>query len=1399
MNGSRQPEKGIRVRTSAVDIDQLTATVQRCWEEVLGPVAAGTSVHFMACGGDSLRAVELSQRLAYALGYTVSPGWLLANPDLDIERLSATLAECQVADAPHSDLRNSKTPATAALPSFSQERMWFMHQLAPAGLAYNVSQALRLTGAVNVEALETAVRAVVLRHALLRSRFNETPDGLRWAVTYDSLEAALERIEVNAAPGEGSAADRLKEASARLVQVPFDLARGPVFRAALVRADDEDSVLLLWAHHIVADQWAFDILVREIAEAYNVLYSERPVQLPAPTSDFGHYAAWHRDWFQKERLQTELSYWRRQLRGLEPLVLTADHPRPPEQSFRGRRLHRPLSTNLRDRLQQFAAEQGATLAMLLLTALKVLLHGHTGRSDIAVGVPVANRQHPGANQLVGTLVNTLVVRSDLSTCDNTLDVLALVRRNMLDALEHQDLPFEQLVKTLELPRDASASPLFTVMFNMLNTPLGKVRFQGLEWSRFEFDRQAAQFDLTVTVDAEFDRSIVFEYATDLFDHDTIERIATRYFHLLQCLAEQPRQGLDESMYLPPSERAQLESFERGPSRATAADTVVELLEKALKQDDGSHLEWPGGRLSTATLERRSRGIALALQARGIGRGHKVGFCLPRTPAMLIALVGILRSGAAYVPLDPGYPEERLRFMAKDAGLSALVGDTQTAPLGCWPAVPRLILEPCGELAAEGLETTAAADWPELARPSVRGDDPAYVIYTSGSTGQPKGVVVPHAGVVNFLLSMAEAPGLEAHDRLLAVTTPSFDIAVLELLLPLITGATIVLAPQEILNDGEALAATLTRQHITVMQATPSTWRLMLDAGWQGLSSLKAMVGGEALSSTLADALSSRTAEAWNMYGPTETTVWSAVWRMPKSEMPRVVLGKPIANTVIRVLDTRSRRCPIGVPGEICIGGAGLAREYLGRSALTAERFIPDPFDATGRGRLYRTGDLGRWLADGTLEHLGRMDTQVKLRGHRIELGEIEHRLESHPEVAGAVAHVIAADGPDARLVAYLVPWGKMPQAKALREYLRGTLPEYMLPQHYVELDAIPLLPNGKVDRNNLPAATAERIADSQLAAGTDPVTPLQRCLAQLWSEVLGIGRVGLHQRFFELGGHSMLAVRVVHRIRETVGYRCSVADLFRNDTVATLAEALGASVLPSEDCAIALQPLGDLLPLFCLTGVPVYRELAARLGTERPVIAQTLAVEAVFAEAQASGKLSPPATIEALAAGHLRLIRQRQPTGPYHLLGFSMGGAVALEVAHLLRQAGEQVALLVMIDTDLPGGAQSRLGWRLRYWLGQARLGQEPPVNPYVAAIAAYRGSHFNGPALFFEARRAHRPAGRGWEALAPSIRTLRVDAEHDALLNPPAVDELAQVLKEALSTSTEHDANHSGVRGNAS
>lgn len=1370
------------------DLRAASELITRAWFEVLELQGPDKGKGFLAQGGDSLRATQLCLRLAQGLGIHASLETVLSAGSLSqlTRELLATDADPATAGVESGTFSVSTNASTPAVLSFSQERMWFMHELAAASAAYHVPMAWRLRGRLDIEVIQAALEAVLQRHPVLR--MTVFSDGANVVPRYGvRATASLREIEI-APMADGPNLEALNGFLSEFTNAPFSLDHGPLCRIALSRIGHEDAVLLVVMHHIVADQWALDVFFREFAEAYRAsLARNHPATCP-PQPSFANYAAAHRAWFMRDRRGPELDFWRTRLEGLETVVLNEDYARPPQQSFRGAKLR--FDFNLRDiaALRTLGAAHGATLAMVLLTALKVLLFRHTGKTDVAVGVPVANRHHAGADKLLGTLVNTLVMRTELGGQPDFTTALQRVRTTMLEALRHQDLPFEMLVQSLQLPRDASRSPLFSVMFNMLNTPLGEVQLPGLTWSRYEFDKKASQFDLTVTIDADHARSISFEYSTDLFSHDTIQRLADHYLGLLRAVIQRPALRIDAAALIPDNELKLLREWAQGPRTARAEGTIPALLQPAWSRHAASlAVRFEDEALTYAQLAQAVTKVAQALRRHGIGRGARVGLYVPRSPRMLIGLLGVLQCGAAYVPLDPAFPQDRLVFMARDAELSLLLSDGGVDPQAL--GVSRQLA--IGDILADD---TPTSEWQPDVALEARPNDPAYVIYTSGSTGQPKGVIVPHRAVVNFLRSMLVEPGLASTERVLAITTLSFDIAVLELLLPLTVGAKLIIASSAELSDGEALREILNRRRISTLQATPSTWRLLIDSGWHGTPGLRALVGGEALTTELAIQLSGRCSEVWNMYGPTETTVWSACGRIENLGRERVSLGRPIANTEIMVLDENRELCPVGVPGEICIGGDGIAIGYLNQPALTEERFIENPFSRDRRTtRLYRTGDRGRWRRDGRLEHLGRLDSQVKIRGYRIELGEIEARLAAHPDVAAAVVVARQQNAGDPRLVACVVPRTTMPDTAAVRDHLRQWLPEYMLPQHYVAMEQIPLLPNGKIDRQKLPAP-----ADS--AKRSVPLTPprnlAEQAVWEIWRQTLETDAFGVHDNFFDLGGHSLLAVRMVSRIRSELQRACTLPIVFRNPTIAELSIALGEASALSGSAIIPLQSAGNAPPIFCLCGILVYQELADQLAPDYPVYGVFVPQELEFLAFSGQHRRSTP-SVELLAAEYLKAIRERQPRGPYRLIGFSFGGVLAFDIAQTLIREGEQVELLAILDSDVPGRTSGGILQELKEQARQVRdagirllAGTESGLDllasdrnqRYLETMRAYQAKPYDGEAVcVLSADDPVHDPGYTWEALIPRLTTYRIDDSHLGILRGTSVVRLASLLRQHL------------------
>jgi len=1407
--------------------DATERIVADAWMAVLGVETCDVEADFFSQGGNSLLATQLVSRLNAAFGADLPIHSVFETPT--IAGLSAAIrGQPQVPAASREARFNDGGPTAAGESrlSFSQERMWFMYQQAPESTAYHMPLAIRMRGPLNVAALEAAAQRIVERHDILRTTFESTPSGVV-ARVHRNMPIVVRRGGLPRRPGLATEA-ALDEHLSALVKEPFDLARGPLMRVHAIEIGPDDTVLLIVKHHIIGDQWSYAVLAREAAHFYRMFVGEEAEPLPPLGLQYAEFAARQRQMFEGERRAREKAYWESQLAGLEPLAFPPDFPRPAGAVFDGARVRVAFDPELTAQLTALGARHGASLSMVLVAALKALLYRYTGHRDIAIGVPIANRHHAASEALIGTFVNMLVLRTELDDELDFAELLARVRRTTLDAFSHQDMPFELLVQSLAGQREGNRTPLFEVAFNMINVPVGKLDFPKLELSRVDFDRQATQFDLAVVADPEHDRSIVFEYATELFRRDTIERLAAQFMKLLQDIVGSEKASVADLVAPDQAERAKVLKWGRGRQLVLRAETVDEWLRPAfIRSTDATAVIFKGRSITYRELDEASSAVAVALNRRGIGRGQRVGLYVDRSIEMLVAQLGVLKSGAAYVPLDPINPPARLSFMARDAGLAFILGTSAGgAPLDWATGIPFLSVTD-----AEA-EARHRNEEPPTIEARAKPDDAAYVMYTSGSTGEPKGVVVSHRSVVNILSSIAIEPGLDDRDRILSVSSLSFDISVIETLLPLGVGATIVLAGGDDVTDGAALRGLIETQTITVMQATPSTWYLVIEAGWKGSQKFKkALVGGESLPVDLAAALCERCDEVWNMYGPTETTVWSTAGRVVEPERQGISIGRPVANTHVYVLDSKSRLCPVGVEGELWIGGAGVSQGYVNRPGLTAERFVPDRFEPDVPGaRLYRTGDRARWRQDGTLELFGRTDTQIKLRGHRIELAEIESALARESGVARAVVAVRDFGPGDRRLVAYVVPKSKSLSEESLREQLRGLLPVYMVPQHFVMLETLPLLASGKVDRASLPSPRLSPAARLPV----HPRTEMERAVWRIWSEVLGREDFGIKESFFDLGGHSMLAVRLVNRIASEVTPSCTLALFSHHPTIESLCRAMVS--LPYIECssAVTLQGLGDGPTLFCICGVHIYRELADRLAPHIPVIALFVPCEIRIL----NGEIDPSSyfiSVEELASDYIEVMRKKQPHGPYHLAGLSFGGLLAFEIAHQLRSEGERVDLLAMFDTTLP---ESRLrglvrravrfveGFReegLIHGLRRGRVRLDRLRNAirawssnrtavsdisdiedarrvalrdtiYMRAVRRYVARPYDGRAIHIRAQDSLTPdTSDGWSALVDQLEVIRIPGDHIGILKSPDVEVVAEHLLRRLRTLASDDA-HDGI-----
>ncbi|MDQ0040335.1 non-ribosomal peptide synthetase [Variovorax boronicumulans] len=1036
----------------------------------------------------------------------------------------------------------------------SQREVWLGAMLGTeASLAYNDSVVLRLRGPLDRQAMARAVARVVERHQSLRATIS--PDGTCMLVGQAGPDPLVQR---DLAPLDPEArALALQDAHEAAVSTPFPLERGPLFRAELYRLGEGEHELLMSAHHVVCDGWSWAVITEQLGHLYAEETGDGLPLKAAPT--FDAFATEEAADAARPEMQQHVDYWLERFSGgtLPVLDLPLDHPRPAVRTFASRRTERLLERRLVASLRTMSARTGTSLFAGLLAGFAATLHRLTGQDDIVVGIPASGQLARDMPGLVGHCVNLLPLRL-AAPADLRFDTLmGECRTAVLDAFEHQALTYGALLGKLSLQRDASRQPLVSVMFNVdPDVAAGVQTFSGLKVEQDTVARRHENFELFLNLrPVDGGLQIEAQYNTDLYDEESVQRWLDMFECVLRSAVRSPAEPIGRLEVLSPEAARALAALQPPPIAVEGALLAhAGFVARALQHPDRPALRDGARTFSYGDLDARSNRLAHALRERGIGRGEYVGLCLERGLDMLVAVLAVLKSGAAYVPLDPAFPQARLDHYATDASLSLLVTTSDIA------AAPRKWNADAGSRLFELDRDTAWLQAPaDALAPDVcdaRAEDPAYVIYTSGSTGLPKGVCVPHGAVANLLASMQKAPGLGADDRIAAVTTLSFDIAVIELLLPLAVGAQVVMVQRETAMDGNSLRALLEAEAVTVLQATPGMWQLLLDAQWPGAKGFRGWIGGEAVRGRLALALLDRCAELWNVYGPTETTVWSTAWNMQRDVVASrgVSIGLPIDNTEVWILDTNLQPCPIGVPGEICIAGMGLSLGYHERAELTAERFVTARVLGQNR-KVYRTGDRGRWRNDRLLEHLGRLDFQVKVRGYRIEAGEIEARCN---EVAGVSRSVVVAreDRPgDVRLVAYLalVPGAALDPA-ALMQHLREHLPAFMLPQHVVTLKALPTLPNGKLDRVSLPVP--EALPRDEVRRGAGPRNDAERTVLAAMEQVLSLPGLDMQDDFFTMGGHSLLAARLATLLAREFKVALPLRTLFEAPTPERLAAAI---------------------------------------------------------------------------------------------------------------------------------------------------------------------------------------------------------------------------------------------------
>ncbi|MBW4548499.1 MAG: amino acid adenylation domain-containing protein [Symplocastrum torsivum CPER-KK1] len=1254
--------------------EEILATI---WGDILN-VEVGIHNNFFELGGHSLLAIQLISRLRDTFSVELPVQFLFDSATVATlaERIDASRHQSQAVPP----IQPIDRDGTLSLSS-GQARLWFLDQLDGQSPTYNLPIALHLSGLLQVEVLEKAIAEIIRRHEVLRTTFlavNSSPVQTIAA----NLTVPLSIVDLQAFPE----ADRFAEAqrlTTEEVQQPFDLTQGALVRVTLLRLGEEEHVLVVTMHHIVSDGWSMGIVIRELAALYNAFSKGVPSPLPELPIQYADFAHWQRQWLKGEVLETQVNYWKQQLAGAPALLeLPTDRPRPAIQSFQGRAEFFQLNAELTQRLKILSQQSGGTLYMTLLAAFATLLSRYSNQENILVGSPIANRNRSETDSLIGFFVNTLVLSTDLQGNPTFSELLRRVRQVALDAYAHQDVPFEQLVEVLNPERNLSYHPLFQVMF-VLDNALTKLEVPGLSLTHWDVETKTAKFDLNLLME-ETEQGLKgrWEYKTDLFDAATITRMTGHFQTLLEAIATNPEQHILELPLLSEAERHQLLVEWNDTQADYPKDTFLhQLFEAQVEQTpDAVAVKYKDQPWTYRELNARANQIAHHLQALGVGPEVLVGIFVERSLEMIAGLLGILKAGGAYVPLDPNYPKERLADLLSDSQAPVLL--TQEKLVTKLPEYEAHVvcLDKDWEVISQQSQENPVSD--------VRPNNLAYIIYTSGSTGKPKGVAIEHCGAVNTIIDINERFQVGTKDRLLAVCSLNFDLSVYDVFGLLAVGGTIIVPEASLGPNPAHWLELMVKEQVTFWNSAPPVMQLFVsyvaNQSNVSLPSLRlVLLSGDWIPVTLPNQLKalSEKVQVISLGGATEASIWSIYYPIETVDATwkSIPYGKPLANQQFYILDSQLQPVPIGVTGELHIGGDGLARCYFNRPELTQERFIPNPLSDTSGTRLYKTGDLGRYLPDGNIEFLGRLDHQVKIRGFRIELGEIETVLTQHPQVRETLI-VAREDRPGNKyLVAYVIPQkGQAPTINELRSFLKQTLPDYMVPSAFVMLDLLPLTPNGKIDRKALPIPdqTSQELEKTFVA----PRNELERQLTKVWEKVLGIQPIGVRDNFFELGGHSLLAATLWNEIEKVAGKSLPIATLFQSPTIEQLAnmfrEGGGA---PSCSSLMVIQPGGSKPPLFCIhvlgRGLEFYRPMARYMDPEQPMYGLTTEI------ATLDKKQVPPNRVEDLAAFYIKEMRILQPEGPYHLIGVSFGGEVAFELAQQLLAQGQKVALLVLLDT----------------------------------------------------------------------------------------------------------------------
>lgn len=1334
------------------------------------------------------------------------------------------------------EIAPQQQPVTYPL-SFTQRRLWFLDKLEPGKSVYNVSEAWRLRGSLDRAALARSVSTIVRRHESLRTTFAEV-DGSPVQIVAPELAIEIPLDDLTGLP----AGDREPEAQRRVsdrASEPFDLEHGPLLRLALVRLSPDEHVLFIGMHHIVSEGgWSMGIFLKELTTLYNADVALAPATLPELQIQYGDYAVWQQEWLQGEVREQLLDYWTKSLKGAPALLeMPSDRARPPVQSYAGSRETHTLPAGLKTALSDFSRREGATLFMTVFTAFNTLLARYSSQEDVVVGVSVAGRGSPETHDLIGFFVNTLAVRTDLSDDPSFRDLLRRTIGTCTGAYENEDLPYEVLVEVLNPERSLAYPPLFQVMFAYQNAPREDPRLSGLQASAYEIEARTSMFDLTLFVwERPEGLRLTAEYNTDLFDRASMQRLLGHLEVLLQGVIRNPDEAVTRLPLLSDAERRTVVSEWNSTFKSYPDRRMHQLFEEQVaKSPDATALVFQGATLSYAELNRRANQLARHLMQKGVAQGSVVGLCMERSFEMVIAMLGVIKAGASYVPYDPELPASRLSTLFEDSTPVCLIALQRFQPILSAYSGPVVFLDSATpELA--GLQSSNL-DLP------IGPKDSIYAIYTSGSTGLPKAAINTHEAVVNRVLWMDDEYRLTPADRVMQKTPYTFDVSVWEFYWPIITGATLVIAEPGGHRDPSYLARLIADQGITTLHFVPSMLREFLDSADPKLcASLRRVIcSGEALPPDLRQKFFQLLrAELHNLYGPTEAAVDVTYWDCSReAPCPSVPIGRPIANATTYILDRHFAPVPIGVPGELYLGGIPVGKGYMNRAELTAQRFLPDPFDSRPEARLYRTGDRARFLADGNIEYLGRNDNQIKLRGFRIELGEIESTLLLNGDVRSAAVAVRQDHNGDKFLVGYVVSAGAALDARALKAFLKDRLPEYMVPAFFVFLDSLPLLSNGKLNRNALPAP--EQTGAPSAREFVAPRDATERKLVEIWEKLLNQRPIGIRDDFFDLGGHSLLLIRLIAQMQKEFGQRLPVATVFVSPTIEALAAVLSGKKESAAVCrVIPLKPEGSRPPFICVGASPLFLPLARLLGPDQPFCGFDLTELNKI-------KLPNPCRLEDIAAYVVEGIREYQPQGPYCIGGWCLYGVLAYEAARQLAAQGHEVQLLTLLDSPNLSYARAltssaRLQMKVqRWWFHLSNMVQAGPseMAPYVRdrlavvkgkfqrkreregiemglqyvderlmdldPILFYAASHYDPPpysgtVLMVQAeetpRGKHWQIGQQWrQPLVGKSVVHCVPGGHDGMFKQPHVETLAAKMRETFEEAARAQAKRSVPR----